>query len=92
MTAETFPGKAQELVYEHVKKRLEPTDAHVNFSLDEVYVVSFSFVLSNWKALVSTTLPNGMYYEVTRDFKLGVTYITAYKQWEHETVADREIS
>ncbi len=87
-----FPEEARRLVFEHVKKRLEPTDDHVKFTLDEVYVVSFSYVTGGWKAWVSTTLPDGMYYEVTRSSKLPVTYITAYKQWEHETIPDPEQS
>lgn len=86
MTVETFPTRAQRLVFEHVKGKLEPTDKHVDFSIDEVYVVCFNYVLGNWKALVSTMLPDGMYYEVTHDSKLGVTYICAYKQWEHVTL------
>ena len=83
-----FPEIARNLVFEHIKRRLEPTDQHVTFALDEVYVVSFHFVLGNWKALISTTLPDGMYYEVTRNEEKQVTYITAYKQWEHVTVPD----
>jgi hypothetical protein len=83
-----FPALAASLVYTHIKGRLEPTDHHIEFAPVDVYVVSFSFVLGNWKALVSTTLPDGMYYEVTRDLTKKVTYITSYKQWEHATIPD----
>lgn len=86
--ATSFPQRAQELVYQHVKSLLEPTDQHVAFDLDAVYVVSYHYVLHNWKAMVSTTLPDGMYYEVTRDLDKKVTYITSYKQWAHTTVSD----
>lgn len=83
-----FPAVAADLVYQHVKGLLEPTDQHVEFAPGDVYVVSFNFTLNNWKAFVSTTLPDGMYYEVTRDSDKKVTYITSYKQWAHTTIPD----
>jgi hypothetical protein len=83
-----FPALAASLVYTHIKGRLEPTDQHVSFGPADVYVVSFNFVLGNWKALISTTLPDGMYYEVTRNSPKAETYITSYKQWEHKTIPD----
>lgn len=84
-----FPAVAASTVYALIKARLEPTDSHVNFLPQDVYVVTFSFVLGNWKALVSTTLPDGMYYEVTRNEASKETYVTSYKQWEHVTIPDK---
>lgn len=90
MTAEeTYPATAQRLVFELVKEILEPTDHHIEFNLESVYVVSYHYVLTGWKAMVSTTLPDGMYYEVTRDATKKVTYITSYKQWAHKTIPDK---
>lgn len=84
----TEQERACTLVYDYVKKRLEKTDTHVTFGPDEVYIVSWFFVLGNWKALVSTTLPDGMYYEVTRDTLKHCTYIDAYKKFDNVTVSD----
>lgn len=81
--------RARELVYDYVKDRLEKTDTHVTFGPDEVYVVWFSKTLQNWKALVSTTLPDGMYYEVTHNGDAGVTYLDAYKKFENVAVQDQ---
>ncbi len=75
--------KSIELVYDHVKERLEKTDTHVTFGKDEVYVVWFCYILGGWKALLSTTLPDGMYYEVTRNVKEQETYIDSYKKFEN---------
>ena len=44
---------------------LRVRDNHPTFSVDEVYVVWFAYILGNWKALCSTSLPDGRYYEVT---------------------------
>lgn len=74
---------AQTLVYEYVKARLEKTDTHVTFSLDNVYIVWFCKTLQNWKALLSTTLPDAMYYEVTFDGDRALAYLDAYRKWDN---------
>jgi hypothetical protein len=87
-----YPARAKELVFQSVQARLEPTDHHVDFTLDDVYVVSFEYVLGHWKAFVSTTLPDGMYYEVTHNSAKRETYLTSYKQWAHSTIPDEPAS
>lgn len=84
---EPFLDTARRVVYEYAKPRLEKTDTHVTFGPDEVYVVWFAKTLQNWKALVSTTLPDGMYYEVTHNGDKGETYLDAYKKFENVTVS-----
>jgi hypothetical protein len=84
----SFIEKSQSLVFNYIKERLEKTDTHVAFSEDEVYVVWFSKTLKNWKAMLSSTLPDGMYYEVTYNGDLKETYIDAYKKFENVRVPD----
>ncbi len=82
---------AKQAVYEYIKARLEKTDTHVSFTLEDIYVVWFSKTLQNWKALVSTTLPDGMYYEVTYNGDKFELYLDAYKKWDnvkYDGVAD----
>ena len=78
--------QVRKAVYDYVKARLEKTDTHVTFSLDEVYIVWFSKTLQNWKAMVSTTLPDGMYYEVTYDGDKGKIYLDAYKKFDNVSI------
>jgi hypothetical protein len=80
--------KAKELVYDYVKAHLEKTDTHVTFGIDDVYCVWFAKTLQNWKALVSTTLPDGMYYEVTYNGDKKETYIDAYKKFDNVCIKD----
>lgn len=75
---EHLPLKARRLVFEQVKNTLEKTDVHITFSEDEVYVVWFTFTLGNWKAMLSTTLPDGRYYEVTYNKAKNEAYIDTY--------------
>lgn len=74
------------VVYEYIKPRLEKTDTHVTFAQDEVYLVWFCFILGNYKALISTTLPDGMYYEVTYSVRTGETYLDAYKKFDNLSI------
>ena len=60
-------------------------------TLNDVFIVWACKTLQNWKALISTTVSDGMYYELTYDGDKGVTYFDAYKKWEHtEVVNDDE--
>lgn len=46
---------------------------------DDVYVVWFNKTLKNWKALLSTNIKDGIYYEVTYNGERNETYVDAYK-------------
>ena len=85
-----YQDKAKKIVFDYVKPRLEKTDRHVTFVQDEIYVVWFSKTLQNWKALLSTTLPDGMYYEVTYDGEKQRTYLDAYKKFDNVCITDDE--
>ena len=50
---------------------------------DNVYVVWYSKSLQNHKALLSTTVCDGMYYELTYNGDKDELYIDAYKKWEN---------
>ena len=67
---------AKELVRNYIHTRLDKSD-NVDISLDQIYVVWFSKTLQNWKCLISTTLPDGMYYEVTHNGDNNETYLDA---------------
>ena len=59
-----YQKTAKEIVLDYANKHIDKTD-NVQITLDDVYIVWFCKTLQNWKALLSTTLPDGMYYEVT---------------------------
>lgn len=49
----------------------------------DVYIVWFCFILGNAKALISTTRPDGMYYELTYNINKKELYIDMYKKFKH---------
>jgi hypothetical protein len=80
--------KARIIVTDYVNERLEKTDK-VILLIEDVYVVWFSKTLQNWKALISTNLPDGMYYEITYNGEIGETYLDAYKKFDNVCVPDQ---
>jgi uncharacterized protein DUF6275 len=89
MTGNDMQMMAVALIHDYVVERFDKSDPHYDFTVEDVYVVWFSKTLQNWKALVSTTLPDGMYYEVTHDGNLERTYIDAYKKFDNVVVQDK---
>jgi hypothetical protein len=77
------------LVVDYFNQRAEKTD-HFDITEDQVFVVWFCKTLQNWKALVSTTISDGMYYEITYNGDKHESYIDAYKKWENVCVPDEE--
>ncbi len=82
-----FYEKARKFVFDYIVLRLEKTDNTV-FGIKDVYVVWSAFTLGNWKCLISTTLPDGMYYEVTYNKIKGETYLDAYKKFDNVCYPD----
>lgn len=77
--------KMRRAVYEYVKGHIDKTD-NVEFTIDDVYLVWCCKTLQNWKALMSTTLPDGMYYECTFNGDRNEMYLDAYKKFENQTI------
>lgn len=82
--------QAKLLVAQYFNKKVEKTD-HFAIETEDVYIVWFAYVLGGWKALVSTTVNDGMYYEVTYDKVNSCTYLDAYKKWENLRIPDGEV-
>lgn len=50
------------------------------------YVVWFAYVLGSWKALCSTEIPDGRYYEVTYNRDKKVAYLDTYLKVDNQEV------
>lgn len=82
MSNDAMLKRAKEVVVDYFNEHVEKTDNR-KITEDDVFVVWFCKTLQNWKALVSTTVSDGMYYEVTHNGDKGETYLDAYKKWEN---------
>ena len=76
---------AKEVVLNYANKHVDKTN-NVQITLDNVYIVWFCKTLQNWKALLSTTLPDGMYYEVTYNGDKKEVYLDSYKKFENQKI------
>jgi hypothetical protein len=85
MDINEFVPKAKQLVVDYTNQHLDITD-NLNIESGDVYVVWFSKTLQNAKALLSTTLPDGMYYEVTYNGDKNEIYFDAYKKFHNMRV------
>ena len=79
--------RAKELVVNYFNDHVEITD-NKKITEDDVFIVWFCKTLQNWKALVSTTISDGMYYEITHNGDKNETYLDAYKKWENVRIPD----
>lgn len=79
--------RAKELVVNLFNNHVDKTDKKT-ITEDDVFIVWFCKTLQNWKALVSTTISDGMYYEITHNGDKNETYLDAYKKWENVRIPD----
>lgn len=77
--------KVIELVREYILSHLDKSDETPQF---EIFTVWKCKILQNWKYLVSSTLPDGMYYELTYNGDKKEWYLDAYKKFENVCIKD----
>lgn len=81
-----FVNYCKKIVTKYANKKLEVTDG-VQIEDKDVYVVWLTKALQNNKALLSTNLLDGMYYEVTFNGNKAEFYLDAYKKFENQAYA-----
>lgn len=87
------PDQARFLVMVHInEERKKNRQTKIKLKDEDVFVVWFCYILGGWKALLSTTLPDGMYYEVTYNKEQRETYLDAYTKLNSVVFPDDEPS
>ena len=85
MGNEEFLRKCMEIVRDYTNEHLDKTD-NKEILLDDVFIVWSCKTLQNNKALLSTTLSDGMYYEITHNGDKKEIYVDAYKKFENRCI------
>ena len=78
-------NKAIELVRNYIDEHLDKSDPAPEY---QVFTVWKAKILQNWKYLISSTLPDGMYYELTYNGDRKEWYLDAYKKSENCCIPD----
>ena len=86
MGNDEFLKLVKEIVTEYFNTHADKTDKK-QITEDDVFIVWSCKALQNNKALASTTVSDGMYYEITRNGDKQETYVDAYKKWENFKVS-----
>ena len=72
--------KALKIVKDYIREHLDKSDPEAHFY---VFTVWKAKILQNWKYLISSTLYDGMYYELTYNGDKAEWYLDAYKKMEN---------
>lgn len=85
MCSEEFIENSKTLVRQYAYEHLDISDG---ISIDDfdVYVTWYAYELGHSKALVSTSLLDRMYYEVTYNSIKDEIYLDVYKKFENKCI------
>lgn len=77
--------KAVKLVRDYITEHLDKSEPIPVFDVFTVWKVK---ALQNWKFLISSSLPDGMYYEVTYNGDKQEWYLDAYKKFKNRCIRE----
>ena len=86
MDNDKFIQLCKEKVVEYNNGSMTMTTPPNEISTNEVYVVWLNRTLQNNKALLSTKVEDGMYYEITYNGDKNEVYFDAYKKFENKKI------
>lgn len=76
----------------HAFYKNDSSDDKIILTENDIYIVWFSKTLQNWKALLSTDLHDGLYYEVTYNGDKHSAYVDTYKKQTNTVVFQSDIA
>ena len=84
-----FIKRATAAVVDYFNHHVDVTD---NFALaaEDTFVVWVCKTLQNHKALISTTVPDGIYYEITYNGDKDEMYLDVYQKMHNEIIKIEE--
>ena len=85
MNEKDFVALCKRTVADYTNEHLDKS-GRKRITEDDVFIVWMCKTLQNSKALVSTTLFDGMYYELTYNGNKKELYLDAYKKWENKCI------
>lgn len=78
-------------IIDYFNSKAEKTD-NKKINIKDVYVVWMCKTLQNSKALLSTNIPDGLYYEFTYNGDKKELYMDVYKKWENIKIDKKDFN
>ena len=85
MSNDKFLELCKKTIVDYFNNKVEITD-NMKITENNVFIVWSCKTLQNNKALVSTNISDGMYYELTYNGDKKELYLDAYKKWENKCI------
>ena len=79
------------LVADNFNSHVAVKGTHEPVTIEDVYVVTYTYILGNFKA-IATTRKDNLYYEVTYDVVKNRAYLNVYKKCANRVTSDRKIN
>lgn len=86
--ADKFLKKAKRLAAEDFNHSAGSLNPHI--ASEDVFIVWFAKILGHWKALVSTDVLSGMYWEITYNGAKKEAYVDRYSKVSNTAIPDHE--
>ena len=86
MNEKDFVRLCKQTVAKYANEHLDKSDGK-QINEDDVFIVWMCKTLQNSKAMVSTTLFDGMYYELTYNGNKKDLYLDAYKKFQNVCIS-----
>lgn len=90
MDSYKFMIACKNMIIDYFKKHKDATDKEIKMQIEDVFVVWSCKTLQNNKMLLSTKLPDGLYYEITYNGDKHEAYVDVYKKWENFVVKEED--
>lgn len=86
MDTAIFTSKAKQAVADYFNNNVDVTEKFKINSKQDVFIVWYCKTLQNSKAMLSTNVSDGMYYEFTWNGDKEEGYLDAYKKFKNVVV------
>lgn len=90
MDSYRFMIACKNMIIDYFTKHKDTTDKEIEMKINDVFVVWSCKTLQNNKMLLSTKLPDGLYYEITYNGDEHEAYVDVYKKWENYVVKEED--
>lgn len=80
------------LVADNFNSHVAVKGTHEPVTIEDVYVVTYTYILGNFKAMVATTRKDNLYYEVTYDVVKNRACLNIYKKCASRVQPEHKIN